>query len=800
MVLPIAQLIQFSRPAFIQPEGQPKCQAMKQGRSIILGPSMPCSCREDSPTRQVPPRRGAGTCSPLLAVLLLFSSGGLSEALGAAAPAEDSDRLPFRHIIIDRDFPRYPHCKAVGDINRDGLPDVLVASALGEGLFWYAYPDWTKHRIDTGTFSTDMQVGDVNGDGYLDVIIPRAGTGLVWYENPLPDGDPAVVPWARHRIDSEGGHDVEVGDVNGDGLLDVVVRDRETRVFLQEPNADSWRKIVVATGGRGGTVLGDIDGDGDLDIAQNGYWLENSGDPEREWSRHEIASGWPDDVGVHLEDINGDGALNVLLAPGETSGRLVWYETNDPKKGPWSEHVIADDVSHVHTFKTADVNRNGAVDVVIAEMEQSPLRRVSIYYNQNQGRNWRQQVVGRTGAHNLRVADIGNDGDIDIIGTNHGNYGGDSPVDLWENLSNDHTPVLPLDRWERHVIDPERPGRATFALAGDLDGDGLKDIVSGGFWYRNPGKAGGGWKRESFGPLLQDVALVADLTGNGHPDVLGTQHRPVPILKPDVRPRFSWEQNHGGGQFTIHTNIEPAEGDFLQGIARIFTGYRKMAIALSWHRGGQGIQLLSVPKDPVAEMWSWHRIADISQDEQLSVGTISPPNPDLLLGTKWIERNGDRWTVHTLNPTEGSPDRNRLADMNGDGRLDAVVGFEAINIPGKLAWYEQPKEPTDTWVEHIIGWPVGPMSLDVADLDRDGDFDVVVGEHNYREPATARLIVFENLDGAGQKWKEHLVHQGDEHHDGAVLADIDNDGDLDIISIGWTHGKVVLYENKAINR
>jgi hypothetical protein len=43
-----------------------------------------------------------------------------------------------------------------------------------------------------------------------------------------------------------------------------------------------------------------------------------------------------------------------------------------------------------------------------------------------------------------------------------------------------------------------------------------------------------------------------------------------------------------------------------------------------------------------------------------------------------------------------------------------------------------------------------------------------------------------------------VVYTGDEHHDGAQVADIDGDGDLDIISIGWSHDRVLLYENKAI--
>jgi hypothetical protein len=171
---------------------------------------------------------------------------------------------------------------------------------------------------------------------------------------------------------------------------------------------------------------------------------------------------------------------------------------------------------------------------------------------------------------------------------------------------------------------------------------------------------------------------------------------------------------------------------------------------------------------------------------------------DVVLGTRWLHatNDGDLRHLRSLHETGEPPDRHRVTDLDGDGRPDIVIGYEAINRSGKVAWYEAGADPTAPWTEHAIADLAGPMSLDTADLDGDGDADIVVGEHRLDQPENARLVWIENTEGTGEAWVLHLIHMGDEHHNGAQTVDIDGDGDLDIISIGWGHSRVLLYENR----
>ncbi|MCB0130706.1 MAG: VCBS repeat-containing protein [Caldilineaceae bacterium] len=753
-------------------------------------------------------KRAAAVITGLLAVLLPL----LHPAVGHTAPPQVVT-LAWTHLSSrDGDLPTplgstQQTAALAFDVDGDGLDDFVIGTRQGKGpsLVWYQASNqgWQQHVIDDAVLDIEAggAVHDIDADGDLDFVLGGDARSnlLWWWENPAPDFVPDV-NWTRHTIKSSGGnkhHDQLFGDFDGDGTAELVFWNQGAQtLFLAEPPADphqaeSWPLTPIYGWTDGaeheGLAAIDMDGNGVVDIVGGGRWFERTVDGQylphviddsQRFSRVAVgqfhAGGWPE----------------VVFGIGDGIGRLRLYERSGTT---WTgADLLGFDVDHGHTLAAADLNRDGFLDLFSAEMRLdggNSDAAMRLLLGDGRG-NFRQESIAvGFGNHESRLADVDGDGDLDIVGKP---YNWESPrVDLWLN---EHTQPATLDHWCRQEIDSARPWPAIFVSSGDLNGDAADDIVAGAWWYANPGVDGAAWERQEIGTPLNNMALVHDFDDDGDLDILGTTGRGS-----DAASTFVWAQNDGFGHFTILTNVDPGEGDFLQGVALgPFGAAGHTAVALAWHAADNGIQLLEVPEDPATVQWPWRKLSASSQDEALSAGDMdSDGDMDLLLGTRWLRNQGRTWRTNTLFRTNDAPDRNRLADLDGDGHLDAVVGYEAISKPGKVAWYRRPANATAQWTEHVIATAIGPMSLDVADMDNDGDLDVIVGEHNLENPAAARMLIYENRlnDSAksGQAWREHVVFTGDEHHDGAHVTDIDGDGDMDIVSIGWGHDKVVLY-------
>lgn len=665
----------------------------------------------------------------------------LIAAWAALAPAQTrAADIPFTHFVIDSDNPPHPHAKTLGDINGDGYPDALAASSTGDetGLFWYAYPDWNKTRITRGSFSTDMQAGDVDRDGDLDVIIPKGihtGHTVFWYENPRPEGDPAKDPWKEHAVGRAGAHDVEIGDLNGDKKLDVVVRHGDTTVLLQNA-PDDWTAIPLKTGGRGGLALGDIDNDGDLDLAQNGYWLEAPKDKVNgEWKRHPFTGGGPDDVGVTLADMNRDGHLDLLLAPAESPGRLAWFEApNDPKTRAWREHVIDPSVSHIHTFKVGDMDLDGDSDVVTAEMHQTKTRRVTVYRNPGNARKWIPQVVARTGSHNLRLGDVDNDGDLDIFGAN------------WNNSS---PTTGDIELWRNGLKAQKRRSAAE-----------SRSLVSGADQTLSPVHGGDfsvderSWRSLYTHAVDLDDRTKVNLAATGTSPFRFKHH----FISTDL-PVYNGVGDYG------HSSLTDMDRD---GDLDFVVGRKGKPSILYWFE-------FQAP-----DRWVKHVLGHNSpSDVGAAAHDVDGDGwPDLIASGVWYRNPGTprakEFTRHVFDPDGGNAHDVLLADMDGDGKPDVVRLREKKD---GLAWYKIPKDPYARWEKQVIGDGIHGAILPagVDDIDGDGDPDVVMAN-----------TWFENRDGKGSKWAAHRnIPFGRVGPYGmcvrTAIVDIDGDGKKEVV-------------------
>lgn len=370
--------------------------------------------------------------------IILFASCSSMEQIASTEPA----LVPFTLVQIDGEGPQDIWAKATADINDDGLTDLVAGGNAedGGGLVWYDNPEWIRYTIDSESrIGTDVELADVNRDGLLDGIAILSNQTLVWYEAPN---------WTQHLIAEGRLHDIEVADYDGDGQIEIIGRNQgefgqsgARLFFYKQTSIDSWNEMSFAIPEGEGLKAADINGDGQLDIVVNEKWYENRGTflDKQKWREHGYTDTWTHkNVFIGVGDINGNGRPDIVLSPSELAEqyyRISWFEAPiSPESDSWTEHIIDDEVEAVHHFLgLADFNLDGRLDVATAEMEQGEdPDEVKLYLNSGEGSSnfWHKQVLYTGGSHSMRIVDINNDGTPDLFGAN---WRG-KEVLLWVNL------------------------------------------------------------------------------------------------------------------------------------------------------------------------------------------------------------------------------------------------------------------------------------------------------------------------------------------------------------------------------
>lgn len=647
----------------------------------------------------------------------------------------------------------------VVDIDGDGAPDILateigsndleLATGNGDGTFD------APITIDAALPSAhaDVESGDLDNDGDLDVVV--TGDGMVWVEQA------GGGVWTQHVIaasgDIGGGFNVEVIDMDSDGWLDVAVADAlgATSWYQNDetPAVGDWTEVASAPAGLGQEDLasGDLDNDGDIDLVGTSpnddtiQWFESDPDtPSLTAIDIPTTLDYPRRVAV--ADLDRDGDLDVAVAS-NTDQEVRWYE-NTGDAASFTEHAIDLDYGSPRDLDPADIDRDGDIDLVATDTEGTT---VDVFENDGSGADWSRRTVGDTGEISWRIAiaDDDLDGDLDLFAVALG-----TTVERFENETIHSTPDTP----EVSTITGAVAGANGVAVA-DLDLDGALDVAmvgSGGSVHWVAGEGSGG-----FGPVtLIDAALVGpqkivatDIDGDADDDLVVTVYDGG-----GVDDDILWYEN-GGPTGTG----DP--GDF--GVPG----------------SGESVMGLETTNGPTTV-----RPADLDRDGDMDLVSNADLTGRVLYHLN-TAGDGSAWAVSDLDGLSGSNETD-VFDGDNDGDLDIVI---SEFIDGQITWYESDggAPPFFTPFVEVIDTIDGATRLAHGDLDGDGDIDLLSAS------ATNDTVQWHENDGdpGDGGWFTDVIATVD-NPQAIVAEDFDQDGDLDVMTAGLDD-EVAWHENTA---
>jgi hypothetical protein len=327
----------------------------------------------------------------------LHAASSDAQAATACPPLERVDAAPAAPSFEKHTLDTAYRGEGVGvfDVDNDGKPDIVTDQFWYAGPDFTRQSEIrTPETIDPATgflHGFGIYPHDLNGDGWTDAIVmPHTGEAMSWIENPRG----ANVHWTQHEIAPAGVAGVEYGfvaDLFGDGRAVVVMGDSSRLVVgWYVPGSDPtqpWIAHAISPTGFAGAAqvhhgmgVGDLNGDGRLDVLTPVAWFGQTSDPDV-WVEHAFSpSLWPaanpsmppTDPSeacsrMWTYDVDCNGLADVVCSRPHDFG-IYWLgqeRTSGSADPTFVVHTIdTTTVSEMHALDLADLNGDGVPELV----------------------------------------------------------------------------------------------------------------------------------------------------------------------------------------------------------------------------------------------------------------------------------------------------------------------------------------------------------------------------------------------------------------------------------------------------
>ena len=588
----------------------------------------------------------------------------------------------------------------------------------------------TGTAIDT-IHTNSIALGDVNNDGLLDIVAGNNGVNMLYLQN----AEGTFSEGKEVGPEGESTFSIALGDVNNDGLLDIVAGNYQgSKVYLQ--NANGTFADVIEIGAEDlytqSIALGDVNNDGLLDIVAgsdsgNKLYLQNANGTFSDG--REFASATDETLAIALGDVDNDGYLDIVV--GNTGQNKLFLNSGD---GTFAEGIeISSEEDNTQSITLGDINNDGKLDVVVGNYRQT-----NKLYLQNSNGTFAEGIEIGSDTDNtesITLGDVNNDGHLDVVAgdrdqinklyINDGKGNFESGIEIGSDT--DDTQSITL---------------------GDINNDGKLDVVVGNF--------------------SQESKVYLQKTQN---------------LRTEILPGYdigSGSDNDNGRSIAL--GDVDNDGD-LDVVVANYEGTNKLYV-----NSGDGTFELKTEFGSVEDETNSIALGDIDNNGLLDVvvgnGGVNGQRNKLYLG------NGDGTFSDGIDIGIDADETFSIAlgDIDNDGDLDVVAG----NYDQENKLYINDGDGTFSRVENIGGKEDATLSIALGDVNNDGLLDVVAGSSS--SPSIYRNKVY--LNKGDYTFSDIIGLEGMTSTESIALGDIDNDGDLDIIA-GNYNQKNKLYINNG---